>query len=298
MLSVLSGVELDASRWVALSGGTVCIAAGTAALAGLYRLLSGVGRGVLLPAVFFNAGNMGLACARLAYGQEGLEAGALIYVMIALLTSLFGIWIAKGENGLAEALRIPLLYGAVAGIGLSISGLALPWVLMEPIHMLGAMAIPLMLLTLGVQLRTLRLQSVRHAAVAVAVRILGGFACALLFVSWLGVEGLGDAPRGDERGDRAALRHRPGSGRIRDHAGHARQCARDSCGSTVQRLATVAHGVKPAGTAGRPKLGRICRRDCERRAPRRVAQWMPPGSRSSKRATSASKRVPLSVTIS
>lgn len=190
MLSVLSGVELDASRWVALSGGTLCIAAGTAALAGLYRLLSGAGRGVLLPAVFFNGGNMGLACARLAYGQEGLEAGALIFVTIALLTSLFGIWIAKGENGLVEALRLPLLYGAAAGIGLSVSSLELPRVLMEPIHMLGAMAIPLMLLTLGVQLRTLRLQSVRHAAVAVAVRMLGGFACALLFVRWLGVDGL------------------------------------------------------------------------------------------------------------
>jgi predicted permease len=190
LFSLLSGVELDATRWVVLVGGAVVMAAGTALLAALYMRASGVGRGVLLPAVFLNGGNMGLACARLAYGEEGLQAGALVFVSIAVLNSLFGIWIAKGENGLGEALRMPLLYGAMGGLAASFFGWRLPRILMEPIDMVGAMAIPLMLVTLGVQLRRLVVRDFPPAIVAVVVRMGGGFVCALLFLSLLGAEGL------------------------------------------------------------------------------------------------------------
>ena len=69
LFSLLSDVELDATRWVVLVGGAGAMAAGTALLAAIYMWSSGVGRGVLLPAVFLNCGNMGLACARLAYGE-------------------------------------------------------------------------------------------------------------------------------------------------------------------------------------------------------------------------------------
>jgi predicted permease len=190
LFSLLSDVELDATRWVVLVGGAGVMAAGTALLSALYMRASGVGRGVILPAVFLNGGNMGLACARLAYGEPGLQAGALVFVSIAVLNSLFGIWIAKGKNGLGEALRMPLLYGAGGGLAMSFFGWELPPILMEPIDMLGAMAIPLMLLTLGLQLRRLVVSDFVPAAVAVVVRIGGGFLFALLFLWLLGAEGL------------------------------------------------------------------------------------------------------------
>jgi predicted permease len=190
LFSLLSGISLDATRFAALSGGMLFVAVGTAALAALYMVASGVGRCVVLPAVFLNGGNMGLAAARLAYGEAGLQAGALAFVTIAILNSLFGIWIAKGENGLGEALRQPLFYGAAGGLALSITGLELPRIVMEPIEMVGAMAIPLLLLSLGVQLRRLAVSDVRHSLVAVAVRMGGGFAFALLFVALFDVGGL------------------------------------------------------------------------------------------------------------
>jgi predicted permease len=190
LFSALSGISLDATRWVALCGGMVFVATGTAALAALYMVLGRVGRGVMLPAIFLNGGNIGLAAARLAYGEAGLEAGALAFVTIAVLNSLFGIWIAKGENGLGEALRQPLFYGAAGGLALSITGIELPRIAMEPIEMVGSMAIPLLLLSLGVQLRRLAVSDVRHSLVAVAVRMGGGFALGLLFVALLDVSGL------------------------------------------------------------------------------------------------------------
>jgi hypothetical protein len=190
LFSLLSDTSLDASRFGVLAGGTVAIAAGTATLAGVYVRATAVGRGFLLPAVFFNGGNMGLACCRLAFGPAGLEAAAVPFVTIALLTSFFGIWIAKGRNGLGEALRLPLLWGASGGLALAVTGTELPASVMEPIRMLGAMAVPLMLITLGVQLRRLAIGEVGHSLVAVALRMGGGFACAWLFVTALGVGGV------------------------------------------------------------------------------------------------------------
>jgi len=190
LFSLLSGTPLDAERLTTLAGGTVSIVAGTGLVAAVYVRATSVGRGFLLPAVFWNGGNMGLACSRLAYGAEGLEAAAVPFVTIALCTSFFGIWIAKGENGLGEALRMPLLWGAVGGLLLAATGIVLPRIVMEPIEMLGAMAVPLMLLTLGVQLRRLAVGDFRHSLVAVTIRMAGGFGCAFLFVNAFGVGGV------------------------------------------------------------------------------------------------------------
>jgi predicted permease len=190
LFSVLADTTLDPARFGVLSGGTLWVVAGTATLAIGWRQAVGAGRGLLLPAIFFNGGNMGLACSRLAFGPAGLESGAVVFVTIALCTSFFGIWIAKGENGLGEALRHPMLWGSAGGLGLAVTDTRLPSMLMEPISMLGAMAIPLMLLNLGMQLRRLRVREVGHSLGAVGIRMGGGFACALLFVTLFDVGGV------------------------------------------------------------------------------------------------------------
>jgi predicted permease len=191
MFSVLGGAEVDFGSWGVLVAGTLWIALGTAALAMLYLWFDGSGRrGLLLPAIFWNAGNLTLPLARLAYGDAGLEAAAVIFVTVAILNSTVGLWIAKGENGLSEIARMPLVYGSVGGLALAISGRTLPRLIMEPIEMLGAMAIPLLLINLGMHLRNLALQDVRHTVVAVAIRVVGGAACAVLFIALLGVSGV------------------------------------------------------------------------------------------------------------
>jgi predicted permease len=190
LFSVLGGTEIYTQSMAVLCGGTAFVVAGTGLAAFAYVRATGVGRGLVLPSVFWNSGNMGLAFSRLAFGEEGLEAAAVVFVTIAFFNSLFGIWVAKGESGLSESIRMPLLYGAAGGIGLALAGIELPRVVMEPIEMLGAMAIPLMLLTLGLQLRTLRVEDARNASVAVAIRMLGGFACMSLFVALVGVSGV------------------------------------------------------------------------------------------------------------
>lgn len=191
MFTVLSGTSLAAGRWATLAGGTLFIATGTAVLAVAYMATWARGhRGLLLPAIFWNAGNMTLPCARLAFGEPGLEAAVIVFVTMALLTSTFGIWIAKGENGLAETLRLPLLYGSVGGLALAFTDTTLPRFVMEPIEMLAGMAIPILLLNLGAQLRLLHVTDLAHSLAVVSIRMGAGAAVGALFVWLFEVEGL------------------------------------------------------------------------------------------------------------
>jgi hypothetical protein len=191
MFSVLGGADVDLGRWGVLFAGTLWIALGTGVFAAIYFWSDGSGRrGMLLPAIFWNAGNLTLPLARLAYGDAGLEAAAVVFVTVAILNSTLGLWIAKGEGGLSEIIRMPLAYGSVGGLALALSGQTLPRLVMEPIEMLGAMAIPLLLINLGMQLRSLALRDIRHTVVVVVIRIVGGAACAVLFISLFGVSGV------------------------------------------------------------------------------------------------------------
>ena len=191
MFSVLGSADADLGSWGVLVAGTLWIALGTAALATLYFWIDGTGRrGLLLPAIFWNAGNLPLPLARLAWGDAGLEAAAVVFVTVAILNSTVGLWIAKGENGLFEIVRMPLVYGSVGGLALAISGQTLPRLIMEPIEMLGAMAIPLLLINLGIHLRNLALRDVRHTVVVVAIRVVGGAIFAAFFIALFGVSGV------------------------------------------------------------------------------------------------------------
>lgn len=191
LFSVLSGADVRWSQWSALGGGVLFVTAGTGLLALAYtRAARAPRRAVLLPTIFWNAGNLTLPCARLAFGAEGLEAAAVVFVTLAILSSTAGVWIAKGENGLGEMFRMPLVYGSVGGLAVAATGTRLPRMLMEPIEMLGAMAIPLMLLNLGVQLRNLRVTDLHHSLAVLGMRMGGGAALGLAFVTLFGVSGV------------------------------------------------------------------------------------------------------------
>jgi len=191
LFSLLAGSPLEPTRFLTMAGGALFVVAGTAGLAALYSRSSGADlRGLLLPSMLWNAGNMPLPIARLAFGEAGLQEAAVLYVVMATLQSSLGIWIAKGEGGLAEAVRLPLLHAAVAGLLCGALGITLPRIVLEPIEMLGAMAIPLMLLNLGVQLRHLRITDLHHSMAAVVIRMGGGLLLGLAFVTLFDVGGL------------------------------------------------------------------------------------------------------------
>ncbi len=183
--------EISGADWFIMGGSAVIIVFGTALLMGLYqRMMKLQARGLFLPAMFMNSGNMALPFALLAFGQPGFDKAIIFFITIALLQYSLGIFIAKGKGGLGEIFRLPLIYAAVAGVLSSTFQVHLPAFLLTPIEMIADVAIPLMILSLGIQLHSLRVGAVRHAAAGVVIRMGGGFLIALLFVYLTGVGGL------------------------------------------------------------------------------------------------------------
>jgi len=146
-------------------------------------------RAALLPTMFMNSANMAFPLALLAFGDQGLSRQLVFYIAINLTHVTLGIWIARGKGGLAEVFRLPLIYAAVLAISLAASGVVIPAVVARPLDLVGKATIPLMLLLLGVRLRTVRLGHLGPALLASLVRLGVGFGAGVAAVWLLGLTG-------------------------------------------------------------------------------------------------------------
>lgn len=183
--------EIVASEWLVMGGAALVIVTGNCLLMWLYQRAAGVRmRGLYLPAMFMNSGNMALPFALLAFGQAGFDKAIIFFVTIAMLSFSLGVFIAKGEGGFLEVFKLPLIYAALGGLACSIFGVLPPKFILKPLEMLAAVAIPLMILNLGIQLRSLRVSDVHRAAVAAGIRMGGGLVLASAFVLILGITGV------------------------------------------------------------------------------------------------------------
>lgn len=155
------------------------------------RLLGLPSRGIVLTAAFMNSGNFGLPFSQLTWGEDAFALAVLFYVSMAVAHNTFGLWIAKGRlDGWKEMFRLPLLYAAVVGLILSLTDTRLPPPVAAAVEMVGDMAVPLMLLSLGFTLRTIHASAVGAALLATVLRFGGGFAAAALMVKVVGADGL------------------------------------------------------------------------------------------------------------
>jgi predicted permease len=183
--------EIVASEWLVMGGAALIIVFGNCLLMWLYQRAAGVRmRGLYMPAMFMNSGNMALPFALLAFGQAGLDKAIIFFITIAMLNFSVGVFIAKGAGGLREIFRLPLIYAALGGLACSMFGVQPPMFIWKPLEMLAGVAIPLMILNLGIQLHSLRISDVHRAAVAVGIRMGGGLLLASAFVIILGISGV------------------------------------------------------------------------------------------------------------
>lgn len=176
----------------AISGSALIVVLGTGLISIVYLTLAKKRnvRGFYLPTMFMNSGNMAFPLAYLAFGPEGLAVAVLYYISIGLLVSSLGIYIAKGKGGFSEIFKLPLIYAAVIGVTLNLTGHTIPGPLLTTFDMLGAATIPLMQISLGYRLFSAPLARPSMSIAGSLIRILGGFAIAYAVVSLFGIEGL------------------------------------------------------------------------------------------------------------
>ena len=104
------------------------------------------------PLIFGNTGNLGLPLAMFAFGEEGLSLAVVIFAVMIVYSFSLGIWMVSGRGSFGKVLREPTVYGALLGALFMYNGWQTPVWLTNTLQLTGQMAIPLMLITLGVAL--------------------------------------------------------------------------------------------------------------------------------------------------
>ncbi len=113
-------------------------------------------RTFLAPLVFGNTGNLGLPLAFFAFGQVGFDYAVVVFAVMAFLSFTVGVWLVSGHNSPLSALKQPIVWATVLGALFLANGWALPKWSMNTLDLLGQIAIPLMLITLGVAITRLK----------------------------------------------------------------------------------------------------------------------------------------------
>ena len=167
-----------ASSWALLQGFVITssILYLTIRLLSESKYFSGSSKTALVATSLFpNNGNMGLSIVSFALGTGGL-ARAVIYMLgSSVLMFCFGPAILKGQgfmSGLKLILKLPLIWALLFGITLRTFSENVPFQLDLGIQKVGAAAIPIALILLGMQLAITRFQLGFLELMAASVRLL------------------------------------------------------------------------------------------------------------------------------
>ncbi|MCK0104440.1 AEC family transporter [Pseudohalocynthiibacter sp. F2068] len=121
-------------------------------------------RTYLAPIVMGNTGNIGLPLAFFAYGDEGLGYAVVVFAISAIYSFTFGVWIVSRARSPLAMFKEPIVAATLLGALFLWQGWETPSVVTNTLSLVGQMAIPLMLVTLGVAVARLTPRNLGRAA--------------------------------------------------------------------------------------------------------------------------------------
>ncbi len=139
--------------------------------------------------LFPNAGNLGIPIAALAFGERVTGFSLLFFSLYSVVHYSLGFTLAGASMDWRRIVRMPVLYAVAAGLLAGYAKMPLPPAVDRAIQMTGQIAIPLMLVVLGLHLSAGRFEWSARTGLASVLCVGGGLAGAFLVVSVLGVSG-------------------------------------------------------------------------------------------------------------
>lgn len=156
---------------------------------GMSRAMGLPARTYVPPLVWSNGGNMGLPLCLFAFGELGLGLAIAWFAVSSVSNYTIGQAIAAGGITFSQVVRMPMTWAILASVVMVATGLQLPTVAQRAVGLLGALTVPLMLLSLGYALASLRVASYRRSVAFSLARLVGGFAIGWAVALILGLEG-------------------------------------------------------------------------------------------------------------
>ena len=141
----------------------------------------------LAPLVFGNTGNLGLPLALFAFGQEGLGFAVVVFAVMAILSFTIGVWVVSGGGSPLTVIKEPVVAATFAGALFLWNGWKTPAFLTNALELTGQMAIPLMLITLGVAIARLKTGALAQAFGLSLIKAVVCAVCAWGAAVWFGL---------------------------------------------------------------------------------------------------------------
>ena len=192
--------QLDSGEFIQIAGFAVITSAAMGVVGLLLGLLLRLSRtgivAMILVLMFVNAGNYGLTVNELRYGEEGLVRAVVFFVMSTIMLFTFGVFIssmgrATVRESLIRLVKLPAIYAVVLAIIVYAFNLTVPAPMMRGIEIMGAGAIPVMLIVLGMQIADVdSIEGVWLSVPASFARLLIGPIVAVLVAGLMGLTGL------------------------------------------------------------------------------------------------------------
>lgn len=132
----------------------------------------------LAPLIFGNTGNLGLPLALFAFGEIGLGYAVIVFAIMGILSFTFGVWLVSGGGSPAKVIKEPLVAATLLGALFLWQGWRPPEFIFNSLDLIGQMAIPIMLITLGVAIARLEIRAVGQAVILSIIKVIVCVACA------------------------------------------------------------------------------------------------------------------------
>lgn len=184
VFAALVSKDFHLAEFLPLAGVSVFMVLAFGLAGWLAARLSGVAVKTLLPPTMFNnCGNLGLPLAVLAFGEQALAPAVVMFMVSNFLHFSYGAWLLDHKTRLATIWKVPSVIATLAGIAVGLAGLTIWPPLLLAIRMVGDIAIPLMLFSLGVRLTDANFGAWRIGLGGALLRPLAGLAVAGLVLT-------------------------------------------------------------------------------------------------------------------
>lgn len=165
-----ANIDIDGFGRTLIATSLVIIAMGASSLA-VSKLLGRDWRVLTSPMMYPNTGNMGLPVVLYAFGSESFAYAITVMITVSLFQFTLGAIISAGGNPLLALLRTPTVYAIGLSTGLLLTGTRLPTWLFNSAELISGLTIPLMLITLGASLASIRASNLASGLIFSALRI-------------------------------------------------------------------------------------------------------------------------------
>ncbi|MCZ4282089.1 AEC family transporter [Kiloniella laminariae] len=187
----LSTVDLSLEALFAMGGAAVAANILFAVIGAVCLWLAGLSQRTFLQSLTWpNVGNIGLPLCLLAFGEEGLALAIGFFAVYVVIQLTVGVAFVSGQFTAKSLISMPIIPATVIAMVILVWGVSVPQWILSTTRLIGDLTIPLMLITLGVSLASLKVVNITRSIWLALFRLGIGFTVGLM-VSWgLDLEGV------------------------------------------------------------------------------------------------------------